>query len=91
MSTVSLLGYNISNKGLCGDVQDAIDLISSDKKGYMACVNPHSAVVAETDPLFKLSLKDADIILPDHMTKRHMVKGPRKCKFFIISEIKLLF
>ena len=66
INTVNILGYQISNSGLTGDVELAWRLIKSDNAGhYMACANPHSLVVASGDTLFKSSLKNADILVPD--------------------------
>lgn len=66
MKKIRLLGYETSAAGLSGDVGAAWDILASGSKGnYVACANPHSLVVARTDPVFKQALKEADILLPD--------------------------
>jgi N-acetylglucosaminyldiphosphoundecaprenol N-acetyl-beta-D-mannosaminyltransferase len=66
MSFLDLFGYQISNKGLAGDVNSALDFIKSGDSGhYMACVNPHSLTVAAKDNVFQQALKRADILIPD--------------------------
>jgi len=63
---VNILGFQTSSAGVTGDVQKAWDLATSEKNGsYIACTNPHSLVVASTDPDFSLSLANADLLLPD--------------------------
>ena len=32
---------------------------------YFVCANPHSLEVAKTDPIFDMSIKNADLIIPD--------------------------
>jgi len=63
---VNILGFQTSSAGVSGDVQKAWELATSDNNGtYIACINPHSIVVASTDPDFSLSLANADLLLPD--------------------------
>ncbi len=61
----NILGYTISNKSLNGNVAAALDIIKQNHKGYVACMNPHSYIVALKDTLFSESLKKANILLPD--------------------------
>lgn len=62
----SLFGYQISHQGIKGDVAQAIELVASGRNGhYMACANPHSLVVASRDSVFRNSLNEADILVPD--------------------------
>jgi len=62
----NLFGYQISCRGLDGDIDLAYDLIISGQMGrYMACANPHSLVVASRDRIFSEALKNADLLLPD--------------------------
>ena len=62
----SILGYEVSNKGLVGDVETAFSCIKKQDNGrYMACANPHSLVVASKDSEFKKALRNADLLLPD--------------------------
>lgn len=63
---VNLLGYQTSAAGLHGDIEKAWNLVKSGTKGhYVACSNPHSLVVAQSDTVFSQSLENADILLPD--------------------------
>ena len=63
---VNLFGYQISRRGLDGDIVLARHLIASGQNGrYVACANPHSLVVASRDQAFAKALKEADILLPD--------------------------
>ena len=62
----NLFGYQISNRGIKGDITLAREFIASGRVGhYMACANPHSLVVASRDTAFSSSLKEADLLLPD--------------------------
>ena len=64
--TVDLFGYQISNVGVDGDTEWAMQAISARRNGsYMACANPHSLVVASKDKIFRQALKESDILLPD--------------------------
>lgn len=66
LKNVNILGYNTSAAGLADDVETAWGLVKAGTTGrYVACANPHSLVVAQTDSDFSQSLKDADILLPD--------------------------
>lgn len=66
MKTIRILGYETSAAGLPGDIANAWDILASGSKGkYVACSNPHSLVVARTEPVFRRALKEADILLPD--------------------------
>ncbi len=61
-----ILDYQISHRGVQGDVELAGKYIASAQRcRYMACANPHSLVVAGSDDVFKAALKEADILLPD--------------------------
>jgi N-acetylglucosaminyldiphosphoundecaprenol N-acetyl-beta-D-mannosaminyltransferase len=64
--TVGLLGYKIS---ACktNDITSVAFAMSrgTGKSSYMACANPHSLVVANTDLHFQAALKGADILIPD--------------------------
>jgi N-acetylglucosaminyldiphosphoundecaprenol N-acetyl-beta-D-mannosaminyltransferase len=66
MSKVTILGYQISNAGLSKDIELAWQLLKSGTTGnYLACINPHSMVVASRDKLFKEALIHANILVPD--------------------------
>lgn len=63
---INVLGYEISCRGLKGDVAMARNLIASGRRGcYIACANSHSLVIASHDQKFYEALKQADILLPD--------------------------
>lgn len=63
---VNILNYQTSASGIGGDIESAWEYIHSEEKGkYIACINPHSYVVAQSDPYFKQALKNSDILLPD--------------------------
>lgn len=62
----NLFGYQISCRGLGGDIAFACHLLASSQSGhYIACANPHSLVVASQDRIFSEALKNADLLLPD--------------------------
>lgn len=66
MKFVDILGFETSASGLEGDVNCALGMLESGVKGkYVACANPHSVVVAQSDSHFKRALAKADILLPD--------------------------
>lgn len=63
---LNILGYQASASGVEGDIDTVWEYIHSGEKGkYIACINPHSYVVAQSDPYFNQALKKADILLPD--------------------------
>ena len=64
--TIDLFGYRISNQGLEADLSSVFQSINSRKKTCcMACVNPHSLIVAANDNIFRQALKSSDILIPD--------------------------
>ena len=61
-----LFGYQISHRGIHGDIAQAREFIASGRDGhYVACANPHSLVKASYDIIFSHALKQADLLLPD--------------------------
>jgi len=62
---VDMLGYRISAAGLGGDVATGSRFVESGRGAYVACINPHSVVVAGTDAQFKDALVNADLLIPD--------------------------
>lgn len=65
-NVTDVFGYQITHRGITGDVEQAYELISSGLNGhYMACANPHSLVVASQDPAFSCALREADLLVPD--------------------------
>ena len=67
LGTGPLMGYDVSGRGLDGDVARAAQWCAEPGAGmrYMACLNPHSLVVAKSDETFRRALKEADLLLPD--------------------------
>jgi N-acetylglucosaminyldiphosphoundecaprenol N-acetyl-beta-D-mannosaminyltransferase len=66
-TTVDILGYPVSRRGLSGDLDAALDLsITADRTfRYAVFINPHSVVVAKSDDTFHQALHSADLIVPD--------------------------
>ncbi len=65
-NNVNMLGYLTSSSGVTGDVNAAWELIKSGSTGnYIACINPHSLVVAKSDECFSDALRNAPILIPD--------------------------
>ncbi|WPL10858.1 WecB/TagA/CpsF family glycosyltransferase [Thiorhodovibrio litoralis] len=61
-----LLGYDISARGLHGDVRLAFDMLNEKTRvDVVDCINPHSIVVAKHDDEFRLALTRASLLLPD--------------------------
>lgn len=66
MNAVNILGFDISNRGLVGDVDIATRALEGESSPCcVACANPHSLVMAASDRNFMLALQNADILLPD--------------------------
>ncbi|MGD8350884.1 MAG: WecB/TagA/CpsF family glycosyltransferase [Gammaproteobacteria bacterium] len=66
MLTESMLGYRVRSDGLhscLSDIKHAIDLEGPGK--WLACINPHSYVVALDRPEFSAALHAADWLIPD--------------------------
>jgi N-acetylglucosaminyldiphosphoundecaprenol N-acetyl-beta-D-mannosaminyltransferase len=62
----NLFGYQVSCRGIDGDIALARQLIASKTAGrFLACANPHSLVVASQDEAFSRALKAADLLIPD--------------------------
>ena len=56
-STVKLLGYNIFS--------DRKEFFTSDFKGVISTINPHSYIVARRDSIFRHALMTSDFLIPD--------------------------
>ena len=66
MKYIDILGFPINTEGLETNVEDAYSHIRNHTgPAYMACANPHSLMVSKTDTAFQVSLKEADILIPD--------------------------
>ena len=66
-----LLGYQVENSSaqefadlLFNDVFETFKVASASPK-WLACLNPHSYVIAEEDQHFSIALKHADWLIPD--------------------------
>ena len=65
-SAATIFGYPISCRGINGDINYAINLLTSRRFGqYVACANPHSLVMASRNRAFSEALQQADLLLPD--------------------------
>ncbi len=67
MDSINILGYEVSARGLAGDVAAAIAMLeeSGPPAQYVACANPHSLVVARSDQQAESALRCAALLLPD--------------------------
>jgi N-acetylglucosaminyldiphosphoundecaprenol N-acetyl-beta-D-mannosaminyltransferase len=66
MTTVSFLGYNVSNRGAFADAKASMAMVSAGRKGcVVSTINPHSLVVASENAKLAHALREADILLPD--------------------------
>ena len=62
----TILGCEITTASLKSCIDQILLWINSNqKRKYFVCTNPHSIVEAESDPIFKKALKNADLIVPD--------------------------
>ncbi len=60
------MGYDVSARGLDGDLRSALEQVRRpDGMARVACLNPHSLVVARGDPEFRAALERAELLLPD--------------------------
>ncbi|HEC99026.1 MAG TPA: glycosyltransferase [Proteobacteria bacterium] len=61
-----MLGYPVTTQDRDACVKQILSWIDSGQKArYFVCANPHSITEAESDPVFKEALKNADLITPD--------------------------
>ena len=61
-----ILGYVVDNRTIKSCVDDIfLDVKNHQGKRWLACLNPHSYVVALNDPEFSLALKSADLLIAD--------------------------
>ena len=66
MSTIEILGFSISNRGLSADLDFVCQALDGSLSPQcVVCANPHALVVAASDPVFAAALKGADIVIPD--------------------------
>lgn len=67
LSRVDIMGYPVSGKDICSLVKMVEGFIRTRNGSvhYMACLNPHSFIVAEDDKNFNKALKSAEILLAD--------------------------
>lgn len=65
-ATEDILGYPVDSCGEVGCLQAITDWVSSGDHGrWLACLNPHSYVVACDDRAFSTALHNADWLIPD--------------------------
>ncbi|MCM8621124.1 MAG: WecB/TagA/CpsF family glycosyltransferase [Candidatus Accumulibacter sp.] len=65
-----ILGYGVNTLAIDQCVDDIFRRLRGEENpqrrcAWLACLNPHSYVVAVDDPLFSVALKDADWLVPD--------------------------
>lgn len=61
-----ILGYQIVNSNVDLCVESILnEMLTGKRKKWLACINPHSYVVALSDCEFSSSLHDADWLIPD--------------------------
>jgi len=61
-----IIGYPITTWDKVTCVSKIVTWIDSDERArYLVCANPHSIRGAQSDPLFRQSLKSADLVVPD--------------------------
>ena len=65
MNTENILGYAISTNTSKSCVRIIISWLNSAQKKVFICANPHSLVVAHTDPYFQEAITSADLVTPD--------------------------
>jgi N-acetylglucosaminyldiphosphoundecaprenol N-acetyl-beta-D-mannosaminyltransferase len=66
VATENVLGYLVSLSDLQGCVEQILFWIKSGVRGrYFVCANPHSIHQAESDPVSKEALRNADLVVPD--------------------------
>jgi N-acetylglucosaminyldiphosphoundecaprenol N-acetyl-beta-D-mannosaminyltransferase len=64
--TTNILGYEITPAGKDDCVRSVVDWIEQgDRCKWLACINPHSYVVAKSDRDFAAALQSADWLIPD--------------------------
>ena len=62
----NILGFPITTLKKNECINQIYSWILSNQKGrYLVCANPHSLEIARSDPLFRRSILEADIITPD--------------------------
>jgi N-acetylglucosaminyldiphosphoundecaprenol N-acetyl-beta-D-mannosaminyltransferase len=61
-----LFGYPIAAKSVEGCLDQVVSwLEDGERRRYVACINPHSLVVADGDPNFRQALLGAHLLVPD--------------------------
>ncbi len=66
MKRENILGYPVIASGVDACNAQIIEwVINGDRAYWFACLNPHSAEVAEKDAAFKQALLNADLLVPD--------------------------
>ena len=62
----NLFGYLITLCDAESCVRQILDwIVSGQIPKYLVCANPHSIIEAESDPVFKEAIKNADLVIPD--------------------------
>ena len=64
--TENVIGYSVSSASLTEHLERICAWIKREDKGrYFVCANPHSLVVADSDPAFSQVIREADMVTPD--------------------------
>ncbi|MDP3517048.1 MAG: WecB/TagA/CpsF family glycosyltransferase [Pseudohongiella sp.] len=61
----TLIDFDITNLAAKECCCEIVDKLTSPKKNWLACLNPHSYAVALKDQQFKIALDKADWLIPD--------------------------
>lgn len=61
----NILGYGVDDLDVQACCDSIFQRLSTGRKGWLACFNPHSYVVALDDPAFQIALRSADWLVPD--------------------------
>lgn len=66
ISSEDILGYQVTSEIIDNHILRICSWISDGTRSkYFVCANPHSLVIADSDPLFKQAVHNADIVIPD--------------------------
>lgn len=62
----NILGYRVFDQDLKTCIDSILErVLTSESKGWLACINPHSYVTALEDKLFSCALQEANWLIPD--------------------------
>jgi N-acetylglucosaminyldiphosphoundecaprenol N-acetyl-beta-D-mannosaminyltransferase len=65
-TTEKILGYPVTTWDKVTCIEQILTWIDSEEKAkYLVCANPHSIHEAESDPIFRETIKNANLVVPD--------------------------